>query len=168
MKQRLEQLQNAKLEELAQDPRNIVYRYTDRPALAQPVPLDIVAKNVDDLWSICKHMSCKHAAKRRQLVCEMEPRFLKFSETHPSIFDRVVHPDTTEDMIQLLREMMQQYRHATTAGENMTEAKQRFEQHVVASRSMSEEEYKRRYPNAQVHDMPEEPSETTEERAEDE
>jgi len=111
-------LSDAKLEELAKDPQNLVYRFKEREQLpeAEVVPLDNVDDKIDRLYALyCAYrkrvidkkvpMTKKrwNAIKTRIL---QTPEWKQFDHTHPLIFDRVMHPETTSKEIQVLKFMI--------------------------------------------------------------
>jgi hypothetical protein len=145
----VKRLHEEKLRELAADPKNIVYRYVDRERLQEQVPLEIVEQNIKDLWKVSCQLTETNAAKRRQDVCEISERWLKFSETHPTFFDRIVHPDTTHQQIEAMLMMINMHRR--THGSQ--EGKQEFEKHLWNAFSVPEDVYKKQYPGAEIRNI---------------
>ena len=105
----LQDLTEEHLEELAKDPKNVVYHWKDQHARLSPddvVSIDVVRDRVKRLFELYSELR-KTMLSRRDHIGEREwknihhrilqdAEWKRFSETHPLIFDRVVHPETTE------------------------------------------------------------------------
>jgi hypothetical protein len=140
----LRELEETKLQELADDPRNLVYRFVPRPKLDQVVPLSTVRTQIRSLWRRCKLLSEPNAAKRRQILCEENECFKALSVTHPLVFDRVTHPNTKQKDIDTLFHMCD-IRKQELDGK-VSNGLQKFQDYIVATYGLPEEEYKRLHP----------------------
>jgi hypothetical protein len=111
-------MNNEKLTELARDPANLVYRWGDREALPENeiLSLDVVRDKVNRLFVIYTELRMRFINKRICIkqkqwnyikkVIEKDPEWQSFSYTHSLIFDRVIHPETTEKEIKALMYMI--------------------------------------------------------------
>src|SRR5579872_3056728 len=98
---------------LSEDSRNIVYDFEeDKPKLAQPVPLNDVRKNIQDLYALWnlqrreRKVGESYAEKFRDKLRARCQRWQRFSDTHPTIFDNVTSPDATEMSINAIMVMI--------------------------------------------------------------
>lgn len=151
METRIENVADKKLEELAKDPQNLVYRYVDRKPLDEVVPITTVRQNVADLWKEVQDLKVASAPKRRQIVCENK-RWLKFSETHPDIFDRIVHPKSEQHHIDLLFKMVDIFDRQQKG--KIKDGRALLGQYIYDKFGMSPEEYRKENPDHTVHQLP--------------
>lgn len=112
MKKQLAQISDKKLEQLAKDPRNIVYKYGDRDPLPKEeiIPCSEVRSKVERLYQ--RYKDERQAFLDKRLVLNekrykyikrkilQDPEWKRFDYTHPLIFDRVIDPKTTDQEIQ--------------------------------------------------------------------
>lgn len=151
MEMKIENLEEQKLQLLADDPTNLVYRYVDREPVKEVVPITIVKQNIKDLWMEAKQLKTKDAKMRRQIVCKND-RWHRFSETHPDIFDRVIHPDTQQEQIGALEKMIEFFEQEQNG--QMQNAKQHFENYLINTHGVPEAEYKRANPQHEIRNVP--------------
>jgi hypothetical protein len=138
-----------KLDELAKDTNNIVYKYVDREHLAPAdvVPLDTVKQCITTLWKETQLVRLKINPKdslslqQKKLVWWLKKKsphakqWESFDMTHPLIFDRCVAQDTTEKEIEALYYMIE----LNCKENNTAESKNKFEQYILKTFSVSKE-----------------------------
>lgn len=116
--QKYRNLSDAHLDELSKDPRNLVYKYVDREPLpdSEIVPVDDVKDKITRLYSELTSFRQRFIDRGvpiqqrhwKRIVARINKNeeWARFSFTHPLIFDRIVHPETTEKEITALMFMM--------------------------------------------------------------
>ena len=144
-----------RLEELSRDPRNLVYRHGDRERLApeQVVPTDIVLDRINRLFALVEDHR-RRFRERKLPITELRWKYIKqealkvpewkaFSDTHPTTFDRVMHPKTTPKEIEALRFMIflfdKEKRGEIPAGKG----KEVLQTYILKTFSTTKAEYKR-------------------------
>ncbi len=114
------EISDAKLEELAKNPDNLVLKYKDRKRLPvdQILPLAAVRQCITDLWTAVESFKTEelqlaaHGTMNTEQACRLHALLIKsgtwtsFSKTHPLIFDRCVNKDTTNKEITALLYMI--------------------------------------------------------------
>lgn len=152
-------LSDQKLDELSKDSSNIVYKYKDQPAVAKSevLPLARVRRHISDLWvqfsAIPNHnqLSQQQLQKVRRKFSR-DPEFVLFAQNYPSIFERVVGQNTTEAEIGALYYMLD-----LKASQNegkLKDGQEMLQRYVMDTFSMSKEQYKAKYPDSRIMDVP--------------
>lgn len=136
--------------ELAKNPQNIVYHYADREPLPKAVPLDKVNLSVIKCWEkykdlrrevIAAHGSVTQASYKK-IHKKLSIEFANFSFTHPLIFDRIVHPETTQKQIDTILWMIEIKREEPGDSGRVKLAK-----HVMDKFAVTKEEWDREHQN---------------------
>ena len=135
---------------IATDPDNLVYQYKGKDRLPESdiVALVDVKDKVQRLYGTYSDLRRRCIAKKRTLTHPIymaikrrllqDPEWKALDATHPLIFDRIVHPKTTQKEIDVLLVMIS----LKTARDTPAGAEQ-FRQHVLDQFSISPEEYER-------------------------
>lgn len=147
------------LEKLAQDPKNIVYKYMERPPLSpeKVLSLDTVKTHITDLWNEVKmvrkdKLHCQNdlsdlqARQLRWWLLTKSPNAVcwqNFSETHPLIFDRCVGKDTSEKEITALRYMI--FLKEKAQNGKLNNGTELLQDYMWNTFSMSEKEYRNKH-----------------------
>lgn len=144
-------LSDAKLEELAQDPRNLVYKFKEREKLpdSEVVPVDEVDAKIDNLYALyCQYRKMfidkkVHVTKKRWTAIKTKilqvPEWKKFDHTHPLIVDRVLHPATTGKEIKALKFMIFLKQKQQTG--EITDGVEALHEYVLKTFGQTPEEY---------------------------
>ena len=151
MEMEIKNLEEQKLQSLANDPQNLVYHYVDRSPVKEVVPIAVVKKNIGTLWKECQTLQNKNAKMRRQILCESNVRWKQFSETHPDIFDRITHPETEQKHIDSLWVMIQFYE--KEKNQQIVSGKQQFEEYMLKTHGVSAEEYRKQNPKHEIRQV---------------
>jgi hypothetical protein len=112
------QLTDEALDELAKNPNNIVYKWVDSQPLPETeiVPLEEVKSKITRLYE-------QYTVERQSFITKRIPidkkrweyikskilkniEWKRFEFTHPLIFNRILHPETTEEDIKALHFML--------------------------------------------------------------
>jgi hypothetical protein len=147
----IQNLEEQKLQLLANDPKNLVYRYVDREKVKEILPIPIVKQNIQELWKECQQLKTKNAAMSRQKICSDNVRWQNFSQTHPDIFDRVTHPDTKNEQILALYRMIELFEKEKQG--KTRDGKQEFQNYLFDTFSMPEADYKRLNPDHEIRQV---------------
>ena len=108
----IQKIADEKLDRLADDPDNIVYRYTDQAVPDVVMPLMEVKDHIVQLWALFKdtvkgrELTYAQIRQLRRNICRKYPKWNKFSASHPLVFDRVVDHRTDEPEIRALLYMI--------------------------------------------------------------
>lgn len=114
---RIQKMTDEKIQKLAKDPTNIVYDYK-RPDPLPPsdvVPLDEVKGKVQRLYSeylklrrqIPPVAITHHQNETFKLQLLRNQEWALFSETHPNMFDMIVHPNVNQNRINMLYRLIE-------------------------------------------------------------
>lgn len=142
----IHKITDEKLEQLANDPKNIVYRYTDQKAPVTITSLPEVKNSVLELWAKFKEirndrtLTYKQARNIRVNLCKHDIKWRNFSASHPLIFDRVVDHRTGEKEIEALLYMIC-LKESEQSGKSQ-KAKQQLQAYLMSKFAVSEEEYR--------------------------
>jgi len=142
----IKKIADEKLQELADDPANIVYKYEDGDAPATVMPLPEVKTNILQLWDDFKKMkggrklSYSEVRKVRRKLEKSNEKWKSFSKTHPLIFDRVVDHRTGEAEIKALLYMIF-LKDMQNKGQ-ITNGAEQLQSYIFDTFAMSEEEYR--------------------------
>ena len=143
-----------KLDDLAEDPNNIVYKYAEREPLAPEhvVPIETVRGSIKTLWDEVQLVRLKlnssesKTLQLKKLVWWLKKkspnakRWESFYMTHPLIFDRCVALDTTEKEIEALYYMIE-----LKSKENTAQGRNKLQEYILKTFSMSKEESEKKY-----------------------
>jgi hypothetical protein len=143
-----------KLEELAEDPNNIIYKYADREPLAPAdvVPIETVRECIKKLWEEIQLVRLKinrnesTTLQQKKLVWWLKTKspnakqWGSFYTTHPLIFDRCVALDTTEKEIEALYYMIE-----LKCKNNTVQGRNKFQEYILNTFSMSKKESEKKY-----------------------
>jgi catabolite regulation protein CreA len=142
----IQKIEDEKLQRLADDPNNIVYRFEDVSVQHQILPLSEVKDNIMELWKEFKEikgektLSYSQVRKIRITLENKNKKWKKFSNSHPLIFDRVVDHRTGEEEIKALLYMIF-LRSIQDKGEIANGAEQ-LQSYIFDKFSMSESDYR--------------------------
>ena len=135
---------------IAADPNNLVYQYKGKDRLPESdrVALVDVKDKVQRLYGVYSELRQRFIAKKGMVTQPIymaikrrllqDPEWKALDTTHPLIFDRIVHPETTQKEIDVLLVMIS----LKTTRDTPAGAEQ-FRQHVLEQFSISPEEYER-------------------------
>lgn len=146
--QRLAELEEKQLDELARDPRNIVYKYKSSPRLPddQVVPVDVVKQNVRDLYQsitvLRKRYPTATQMQFRKFVLR-QTRWKRFESTHPLFFQWVMASDTTQTQIDSVMFMISIHKDFKQGKLDNDLAKQILSSHIVEKYAKTPEEYQK-------------------------
>lgn len=108
-------LSDSDLDALALDPTNKVFKYQQlTEKLDKRVPLDTVREDINDLFALYQRMLKFREGqqygnveyKRFEQNITRIPRWSRFRETHPHMFERCILPDTTRAEIDAMEYMI--------------------------------------------------------------
>jgi hypothetical protein len=152
------QISDDRLGTLADDPRNVVYKYNDLDSLpADKIrPLPEVRRLVLGLWDEVRHLRTERFKVEGPLSSFQSQRLrywiLKksaerdqwraFSATHPMIFDRCLHRDTTQREVDALLHMIDMKMGTGTA--------QQLQTYIMDTFAVSEKEYRKKHKGEEV------------------
>jgi hypothetical protein len=158
----VQEIADQKLQELANDPDNMVMRYVDRPKPEKLLPIQEVRFLIDEIWVVARNLTpqdlgnkdwgLQENAMRRQVVCLKDPRYLSFANTYFEIFDRLVAKESTPDMLQLMQTMCEWKFKVEKGKLTDSQGRQNFEEYLLKRHAVSKEEYMRKHPDATIHD----------------
>uniref|UniRef100_A0A6C0BR74 Uncharacterized protein n=1 Tax=viral metagenome TaxID=1070528 RepID=A0A6C0BR74_9ZZZZ len=149
MNRKIVELDEAKLKKLAEDKKNIVYRFGERERLPadQIVPLPQVRDKIIRLYQeYCaarktyidqKRMITRQRWERIRYELLQKPEWKRFDYTHPLIVDRVLHPETTPKEIKALMFMIWW---KSQSGDLET-----FKEYIFREFKMTPEQYEAKY-----------------------
>jgi hypothetical protein len=152
----IKQIEDEKLESLAQDPDNIVYRYTDSDRIQDNVmPLTDVKDTIMELWNVFKpyvkqNLSYPEVRKLRRKLIKKNIKWANFSKSHPLIFDRVVDHRTGEPEIKALLYMI--FLKEMNNKKQINNGAEQLRKYIFDTFSMSEKEYRANNVNANIID----------------
>ena len=150
----IQKIEEEKLQQLAADPDNIVYKYEDTPTPATILSLDTVKENIEQLWQEFLQMKGNRVltfSDCRQFRSKLEstnPKWAAFSKSHPLIFDRVVDHRTGEAEIKALLHMIR-LRERQNDGE-ISDGAEKLHSYILKKFAVSESEYKAKNKNARI------------------
>lgn len=85
----------AQLAELSKKPNSVVYQYASPDPLAEPIPLDIVEKQVLDCWARLQELR-ETDAQFEDIKKKVDAEFATLEETHPMLYSRIVNRESTQ------------------------------------------------------------------------
>jgi len=152
MNRKIVELTDNNLAKLAEDKRNIVYRFGDRDRLPddEVVPVEQVRDNILQLYKeYCQermlYIDSKRAVTRprweaikKKLLAK--PKWQRFDHTHPLIVDRVLHLETGPKEIKALMFMI-------FLKENGGDL-ETLKEYIFREFSMTKEEYDKKFGNS--------------------
>lgn len=155
-----QKITDQKLDDLAKDPKNLVYKYKDRdPLPPDQIPaLEDVKDRIHQLWGEvmvvrgeklhCEEgpMSSLQERKLKWWLFTKSPnkaQWTRFSETHPLIFDRCVGRETTEKEILALMYMI--FLKKKQQDGALTDGPEQLQEYLWKTFSMEESEYRARH-----------------------
>jgi hypothetical protein len=158
-----------KINSLAENPDNIVYKYVDREPLKPQdiLQLETVQDYIKELWLEVQmvrtdKLKCTtdlNSLQAKKLVWWLKTksqhakRWILFSDTHPLIFDRCVARNTTNEEIKALLYMI--YLKKQENNHQIQNGQQHLQEYLMNTFAMSEEESVKRYgSDVQVIDLP--------------
>jgi len=155
MNQHLEQVEESKLQDLADDPRNIVYHWKSSDPLTpeEVVPLDRVASMIRRLFEeydtkrkkiISKniHFTDKVCGKLKSHLMK-NPEWKRFDQTHPNIVNRVIATETTEKDIVALEAMIALKKKVLNGNLADMEGKKKLEDYIIKTFAQTKKEYEK-------------------------
>jgi hypothetical protein len=152
----IEQIANEKLDQLAKNPNNIVYRYVDQEAPSAIMPLSEVKDHILQLWGEFKQLkqnkelTYPQVRKLQKKICLQNTKWANFSKSHPLIFDRIVDHRTGEAEIKALLYML--FLKDMENKGTIQDGQQRLQSYIMDSFSMPEEEYRAQNKDANIID----------------
>ena len=154
----MQKITDAKLDELAEDPNNIVYKYMDLPAPDVVMSLPQVKEHILDLWKQFKEMKKNktltygQVRKIRIKLCRQFPIWKSFSASHPLIFDRIVDHRTGEEEINALLYMIS-IKEKQNSGK-IQNGLEHIKEYIFHKFAVSEEEFRAKNKDGDVRIMP--------------
>jgi hypothetical protein len=150
----IQKIADQKLQSLANDPNNIVYKYEDGEVPENVMPLPDVKDNIMALWKRFKEVKAGKTLSYRQ--CRGIRRSLEdegwasFSKTHPLIFDRVVDHRTGEPEIKALLYMI--FLKSMHDKGDIENGQEQLQSYIFEKFAMSEEAYRAQGGDVQIID----------------
>ena len=144
-------LTEKQLEKLSKDPKNVVYKWGERDRLPneEVVCLDEVASKITRLYDaycdfrqqfVQRRVPIRnHHYRRIQARLLQDEEWARFNHTHPLIFDRIVHPETTQKEIDALLFMVRLKQQNDTP-----EGYQQLGKHIMQQFAMTPEEWEQK------------------------
>ena len=152
--QEIQKLEDKKLEQLAANPDNIVYRYQDTEEPTVVLPLETVKRNIHELWEEFKELrgerllTISDVRKIRTRLESTNAKWAAFSKSHPLIFDRVVDHRTGEPEIKALLHMIR-LKHDQEAGK-IKDGAEKLHSYIMKKFAVSEAQYRSQNPKANI------------------
>jgi len=99
VKQKMKYINEKKIEELAKDRNNLVYRYADRGHEVKNImPIDEVRDHILELFDIVQtyKITPKNQNSIRTRICRTHKKWEGFATSHPIIFESLVNVQCTK------------------------------------------------------------------------